>query len=258
MLRRLIPVFVLCAAALAAADGWRLVWSDEFDGAKGSAPDSTKWTYDLGANRWGNHELESYTDSRENSFLDGEGHLVIRAIKAQNGYTSARLKTHGKYAVKYGRVAARLKLPKGQGIWPAFWMLGDDVKAVDWPKCGEIDVMEYIGKTPETVYFTVHGPGYSGGGGLSKPASLPEPEAFHAYAIEWEPESMTFTLDDRPIRTLTPKDLPAGTKWAYDHPFFLLLNLAVGGDWPGNPDATTVFPQDYVIDWVRVWQRDAK
>jgi beta-glucanase (GH16 family) len=137
-------------------------------------------------------------------------------------------------------------------------MLGDDVKIAGWPKCGEIDVMEFIGKTPETVYFTLHGPGYSGDKGISKSVALADRDGFHVYGIEWSPESVTFQLDDQPVRTLTPKDLPAGTKWVYDHPHFLLLNLAVGGDWPGNPDATTVFPQDYVIDWVRVWQRGSK
>lgn len=256
---RLAALLLFAAVITAsAADNWKLVWSDEFDGAKGSAPDAKTWTHDLGASGWGNKELENYTNSRENSFLDGEGHLVIRAIKTETGYTSARLKTQDKYAVKYGRVAARLKLPKGQGIWPAFWMLGDDIKTAGWPKCGEIDVMEFIGKTPGTAYFTLDGPGYSGAGGLSKSAPVSNPDAFHTYGIEWAPESITFLLDDQPVRTLTPKDLPAGTKWVYDHPHFLLLNLAVGGGWPGNPDATTVFPQDYVIDWVRVWQRDAK
>jgi beta-glucanase (GH16 family) len=257
MKRAAFLIFITVTAA-AAADNWKLVWSDEFDGAKASAPDAKKWTYDLGASGWGNHELENYTNFRDNSFLDGDGHLVIRAIKTNNGYTSARLKTQGLYSVAYGRIAARLKLPKGQGIWPAFWMLGADIKTADWPKCGEIDVMEFIGKTPETVYFTLHGPGYSGGKAISKPAPLADRDGFHVYGIEWAPESLTFLLDERPVRTLTPKDLPAGTKWVYDHPHFLLLNLAVGGDWPGNPDATTVFPQDYVIDWVRVWQRETK
>lgn len=255
---RLISFLAISAVTLSAADNWKLVWSDEFDGAKASAPDAKKWTYDVGANGWGNHELENYTNSRENSFLDGEGHLVIRAIKTNDGYTSARLKTKGLYSVAYGRIAARLKLPKGQGIWPAFWMLGDDIDTAGWPKCGEIDVMEFIGKSPDTAYFTLHGPGYSGGGGLSKAVPLPDPAAFHTYGIEWAPESLTFLLDDQPVRTLTPKDLPAGTKWVFDHPHFLLLNLAVGGGWPGNPDATTTFPQDYLIDWVRAWQSEAK
>jgi len=252
-------LLLLAAVTVAcAADNWKLVWSDEFNGPQGAAPDAKVWTHELGASGWGNQELENYTNSRENSFLDGAGHLVIRAIKTDSGYTSARIKTQGHYAVKYGRVAARLKLPKGQGIWPAFWMLGDDIDAVGWPKCGEIDIMEFIGKTPGTAYFTLHGPGYSGAGGLSKSAPVPDPDGFHTYGIEWTPELITFLLDDHVVRTLTPKDLPTGAKWVYDHPHFILLNLAVGGGWPGNPDATTVFPQDYVIDWVRVWQRATK
>lgn len=250
-------LFVAVTSA-SAADNWKLVWSDEFAGARASSPDAKKWTYDLGASGWGNHELENYTSSRDNSFLDGDGHLVIRAIKTSSGYTSARLKTHGLYSVTHGRIAARLKLPKGQGIWPAFWMLGDAIKTAGWPECGEIDIMEFIGKTPETVYFTLHGPGYSGAEGISKSMPLADRDGFHVYGIEWAPESLTFLLDDRPVRTVTPKDLPAGTKWVFSNPHYILLNLAVGGAWPGNPDETTVFPQDYVIDWVRVWQRATK
>ncbi len=255
---RLAALFLFMAVTAAAAENWKLVWSDEFDGVNGSAPDAHKWAYDLGSNGWGNQELETYTAARDNSFLDGGGHLVIRAIKTAAGYTSARLKTQGLYSVAYGRVAARLKLPKGQGIWPAFWILGDNIKTADWPACGEIDIMEFIGKTPHTVYFTLHGPGYSGGKGISTSAPLAGTDEFHVYGIEWTPESLTFLLDDQPVRTLTRKDLPAGAKWVYDHPHFVLLNLAVGGAWPGNPDATTVFPQDYVIDWVRAWQRETK
>jgi beta-glucanase (GH16 family) len=248
----------VAGASVSAANNWKLVWSDEFEGARASAPDAKKWVHDLGTGKWGNNELENYTNTRENSFLDGDGHLVIRAIKTSGGYTSARLKTQGLFPVMYGRVAARLKLPKGQGIWPAFWMLGDNIKTVDWPRCGEIDIMEYIGKTPETVYFTLHGPGYSGAKGISKSMPLANTGGFHVYGIEWTPESLTFLLDDKPVRTVTPKDLPGGAKWVFDHAHFILLNLAVGGDWPGNPDATTVFPQDYVIDWVRVWQQASK
>jgi beta-glucanase (GH16 family) len=258
-MRRLLLSLLFCAAALPAAD-WKLVWSDEFNGPKGSAPDAKTWGYDRGAGGWGNHELENYTDSRANSFLDGDGHLVIRAIRTETdgkaSYTSARLLTKGRYAVKYGRIEARLKLPAGQGIWPAFWMLGDDVSTAGWPRCGEIDIMEYIGKTPDKVYFTLHGPGYSAAKGISTPRDYPAPAEFHTYGIDWAKNSLTFLFDGAPVRTLTPADLPAGTKWVYDHPHFILLNLAVGGGWPGNPDATTVFPQDYVIDYVRVYQRE--
>ena len=251
---RTILLTLFCVGILPAAD-WKLVWSDEFNGPKGAAPDPKTWTYDLGASGWGNNELEEYTNTRANSFLDGQGYLVIRAIKTEKGYTSARLKSQGLYTVRYGRVAARLKLPKGQGIWPAWWMLGTNITSTEYPECGEIDVMELIGKLPDTVHFTVHGPGYTAPNGLHTEAHLDNRDDFHVYGIEWAEDSITFLLDDKPVQRLSPASLPAGTRWVFNHPFFLLLNLAVGGQWPGNPDSTTVFPQDYVIDWVRVWQR---
>jgi beta-glucanase (GH16 family) len=236
----------------------KLVWSDEFNGAAGAPPDPAKWTYDLGAGGWGNHELETYRKSPVNVSQDGHGHLIIRAIKTEAGeYESARIKTQGKFAVTYGKIAARLKIPHGQGMWPAFWMLGTDLAAVGWPNCGEIDVMENIGREPELVHGTIHGPGYSGAKGISHEYALPgrpplSPD-FHEYAIEWKPGAITFYLDDHPYATVTPHDLPKGTRWVYDHSFFLLLNLAIGGAWPGNPDTTTQFPQSLIVDWVRVW-----
>lgn len=239
---------------------WRLVWSDEFNGAAGTAPDATKWVYALGDGGWGNQELEVYTDRRDNSFLDGEGNLVIRAIKGASGeYTSARIKTQGRFAIRYGKIEARIRLPFGQGIWPAFWMLGDDVDTVGWPKCGEIDVMENIGKEPGVVHGTVHGPGYSGASGISAqyalPGSPPLADDFHVYGVEWSPGLVEFSVDGISYAKVTPASLPKGAAWVYDHPFYLLLNLAVGGGWPGNPDATTKFPQSMLVDWVRVSQR---
>ena len=248
------------AALPAFASEWHLVWSDEFDGPANSAPDPAKWTFDLGGGGWGNGELEVYTSTRQNVFRDGAGHLVIRAIKSESGgYTSARLKSQGKFSIEYGKIEARIKIPHGQGMWPAFWMLGDDVVAAGWPDCGEIDVMENIGKEPTVVHGTVHGPGYSGARGISASGSLPGSpplsDDFHVYSVEWWPGRVQFFLDGKPYQTVTPASLPAGAKWVSDHPFFLLLNLAVGGGWPGNPDQTTVFPQDMLIDWVRVSQR---
>jgi beta-glucanase (GH16 family) len=248
------------AALPAFASEWHLVWSDEFDGPANSAPDPAKWTFDLGGGGWGNGELEVYTSTRQNVFQDGAGHLVIRAIKSESGgYTSARLKSQGKFSIEYAKIEARIKIPHGQGMWPAFWMLGDDVVAAGWPDCGEIDVMENIGKEPTVVHGTVHGPGYSGARGISASGSLPGSpplsDDFHVYSVEWWPGRVQFFLDGKPYQTVTPASLPTGAKWVYDHPFFLLLNLAVGGGWPGNPDQTTVFPQDMLIDWVRVSQR---
>jgi beta-glucanase (GH16 family) len=244
--------------ALHAQPAWKLVFSDEFNGPAGAAPDSSKWVYDLGGNGWGNRELETYTNKPENVSLDGKGHLVITAVKDARGfYTSGRVKTLGKFEFTYGRVAARLRIPYGQGIWPAFWMLGNDFERAGWPRCGEIDIMENIGKEPTTVHATVHGPGYSGAGGIGN--KLEHPRAFsadfHTFEAVWSKSSIEFLVDGKAYFEVTPQSLPQGAKWVYDHPFFLLVNLAVGGNWPGYPDATTQFPQRLLVDWVRVWQR---
>lgn len=240
--------------------GWHLVWSDEFDGSANSPPDLYKWTYDLGAGGWGNRELETYTDDPSNAFQDGDSRLVVRAIKSESdGYTSARLKTQNRFTVKYGKIEARIKIPHGQGMWPAFWMLGEDVVTAGWPKCGEIDIMEVIGKQPTLVHGTVHGPGYSGAAGITAQYALPgEPQLtddFHTYAVEWSSGGIRFLLDGTSYTEVTSTSLPKDGNWVFDHPFFLLLNVAVGGAWPGNPDQTTVLPQQMLIDWVRVSQR---
>jgi beta-glucanase (GH16 family) len=254
----------LAAPVHAAEQSWALVWSDEFNGADGSPPDLAKWTYDTGGGGWGNKELESYTSRLENVQQRG-GNLVITARKESytgldgvtRPYTSARITTKGQFSQTYGRFEARLQLPLGKGIWPAFWMLGDDIDSVRWPGAGEIDVMENIGETSR-IYSTLHGPGYSGAKGISAPYDLPAGEAvntgFHVYAVEWSPERIRFYLDDRLIVERTPKDLPAGTKWVYDHPFFMILNVAVGGQWPGSPDESTVFPEKMLVDYVRVYR----
>jgi len=246
--------------------GWKLVWSDEFNGPDGSPPDLSKWTYDTGGRGWGNKELESYTSRLENVQQRG-GNLVITANKESytgldgiaRSYTSARIKTQEIFAQTYGRFEARMQLPLGKGIWPAFWMLGNDVKTTGWPGAGEIDVMENIGE-PDVIYSTLHGPGYSGAKGISQAFSLPRGEAvhtgFHLYAVEWRPNDIKFFFDDKLIVERTPKDLPADTKWVYDHPFFVLLNVAIGGNWPGNPDETTIFPQKMLVDYVRVYKRE--
>ena len=248
-----------------ARSGWKLVWSDEFNGADGTQADSSKWVMETGGNGWGNDELEYYTARPENSFQQG-GNLVIKAVQEKftgpdgvtRDYTSARLKTQGKFTQKYGRFEARIKIPRGQGIWPAFWMLGNDIEK-GWPKCGEIDIMENIGKEPSTVHGTIHGPGYSGGGGLSAPYALADDQRFaddfHVYAVEWEKKAIRFYVDDHLYATRTLADLPKGTKWVFNHPFFIILNVAVGGGWPGNPDSTSVFPQTMLVDYVRVYKR---
>jgi beta-glucanase (GH16 family) len=259
----LIPAVCLLALlpASAAPPAWRLVWSDEFNGAPGSPPDPSKWAFDLGGGGWGNQELEVYTDSRANSYLDGRGNLVIQALNPAAGqYTSARLKTLGKFSTEYGRIEARIKIPYGQGIWPAFWMLGNDIATAKWPACGEIDIMENIGREPATVHGTVHGPGYSDAHGIGHSFNLATGTfagGYHIYAVEWSSSSIDFFVDDNNYFTVTPASLPAGVKWVYSHPFFILLNVAVGGSWPGNTDATSTFPQKMLVDYVRVYKRNA-
>lgn len=252
--------------ALQASSSWTLEWSDEFNGENGAPPDASKWTEEVGGGGWGNQELEYYTNRPQNAYQQ-DGNLVIHVQREKytgadgvtRNYTSARLKTQDKFTQAYGRFEARIKIPRGQGIWPAFWMLGDDIDKVGWPRCGEIDIMENIGREPALVHGTIHGPGYSGAKGIGSPFALsdkkPFADDFHIYAVEWEPEAIRFYVDDHLYATRTPGDLPAGTKWAYDHPFFLLLNVAVGGSWPRDPDATSAFPQEMLVDYVRVYQR---
>jgi beta-glucanase (GH16 family) len=229
-------------------------WSDEFTGPANSPPDPRKWTYDLGNNNgWGNGELQTYTSDPANVHLDGQGHLIIRAVAANDAFTSARLKTRGLMTARYGRVEARMRLPQGQGIWSAFWMLGDTFNGGNWPQCGEIDVVEHIGKS--LVYSTVHGPGYSGTTGVS--ASRPidnataDAEGYHVFVLTWAPQSLTFSVDGVAYHHVTPASLPPGAAWVFDQRFFLILNLAVGGRFPGMPDATTRFPQELRVDYVR-------
>ncbi|HKN75875.1 MAG TPA: glycoside hydrolase family 16 protein [Candidatus Acidoferrum sp.] len=246
---------------------WSLAWSDEFSGSDGSSPDPSKWAYDLGGNGWGNHELQSYTNRKENARIE-KGNLVITAQKETytgidgitRDYTSARLKTQGLFAQAYGRFEARIKLPHGQGMWPAFWMLGEDIPVVDWPKCGEIDIMENVGKEPATIHGSLHGPGAIGPTRDRTPVfTLPNgqnfADGFHLYAVEWDPDTVRFYVDSSLYATFHSSDWPAGGKWVFDHPFFIILNVAVGGDWPGSPDASTKFPQSMLVDYVRVYTK---
>ena len=233
-----------------------LIWADEFSGQANSAPDSAKWTYDLGGGGWGNQELETYTNLPANVFVDGAGHLIIRAERNGSTYTSARLKTQGLFAARFGTIEARIRLPFGQGIWPAFWMLGSNITSAGWPACGEIDIMEHIGREPSINHGSAHGPGYSGGNSLTGLYALPGgarfADDFHVFAIQWVPGSIEFLVDGSVYKTVTTASLPAGAPWPFDNPFFLILNVAVGGRWPGSPDATTQCPQDMMVDYVRV------
>ncbi len=247
------PVVEEAPAAPTTPERWELIWSDEFDG---NTINTENWLYDTGAGGWGNNELQNYTDRAENARLE-DGMLVIEARQESykaSDYTSARLKTQMRQSWTYGRVEARMKLPTGQGIWSAFWMLGEDINTNGWPDCGEIDIMENIGE-PKTVYGTIHGPGYSGANGIgssyySSAASFADD--FHTYAIEWEPDQISWYVDDVLYNSISAEDVPGA--WVYDHDFFIILNLAVGGQWPGSPDETTVFPQQLLVDYVRVYR----
>jgi beta-glucanase (GH16 family) len=252
------------AADLSMTDGatpaWILTWSDEFDGPAG-AIDATKWGFDTGGNGWGNNELEYYTNRVDNVTLDGNGALNIIARKESfmgSSYTSGRINTAGKFSQAYGRFEARIQVAQGQGIWPAFWMLGDDIGTAGWPSCGELDIQETVNATPKVNHGSAHGPGYSGGNPLTATYSLPTgalSDGYHVYAVEWEPNVVRWYVDGNLYETRTPADVPAGDKWVYDHPFFVIFNLAVGGNFPGPPDGTTVFPQITKVDYVRVYKR---
>jgi len=243
------------AAPAASPPGWTLDWSDEFDG---DTLDRGKWVAETGGHGWGNKELQFYTGRPENLRVAG-GLLVIEARKEKYGehaYTSARIKTAGLFERMHGRFEARIKLPQGQGIWPAFWMLGADIGKAGWPRSGEIDIMENIGKEPSLVHGTLHGPGYSGDRAFGKPSRLAGAryaDDFHLFAVEWEPGEIRWYRDGIHYHTARPA-LVKG-EWVFEHPFFMLLNLAVGGQWPGNPDRTTMLPQRMLVDYVRVYRR---
>ncbi|MFI7387200.1 lectin [Streptomyces sp. NPDC049813] len=256
------------ATATATAAAAAVTFSDTFDGAAGSAVNSSRWTLETGDNV-NNHERQYYTSGTNNAALDGQGHLVITAKKENPAnyqcwygtcqYTSARLNTSGKFSAQYGHVEARMKIPRGQGMWPAFWMLGTDIGSVGWPNSGEIDVMENVGFEPNTVHGTLHGPGYSGSAGVGAGYSLPGgqafADAFHTFAVDWAPNSVKWSVDGVVYQTRTPADV-SGKTWAFNKPFFLILNLAVGGYWPGDPNSSTAFPAQLVVDSVSVTTAD--
>jgi beta-glucanase (GH16 family) len=240
-----------------------ITWSDEFNAAAGTPVDSSKWNFDIGGSGWGNQEREYYTNSTNNVVQDGQGNLVITARRENPGnyqchygtceFTSGRILTNGRFTQRYGRYEARLKVPSGQGIWPAFWLLGDNLGSVGWPQSGEIDIMENIGREPNTVHGTLHGPGYSGGAGITagRAHSAPLSADFHTYRIDWSPNLVVWYFDDIEYHRVTPANI-GGNQWVFDHPFYIILNVAVGGAWPGFPDGTSTYPQSMTVDYVRV------
>ena len=259
---------------VSSAQSWVLVWSDEFNGPVGP-PNRANWIYDRGGGGWGNNELEFYCAPNDtnapcdaanpNIQLDGQGNLVIRAIKTPSGmWTSGRMKTQGLQPFQFRRIEARMKLPVGSGLWPAFWMLGTNIGSVGWPTCGEQDIMEWVPQyTPTTTSSTIHGPGYSGGNGIGRRFTFPgggrvDDANFHVYGVIWSQDKMQFYRDDytQPFFTVTPANIPPGKQWVYNHPFFLLLNLAVGGNFPNpGPDSTTPNPAIVLVDYVRVYEQ---
>jgi beta-glucanase (GH16 family) len=257
----------------AATSEWTLVWHDEFDGAAGGSVDARGWTFDRGDGcadsncGWGNEEKQSYTSDRANAALTGDGKLAITARRSTSDascyygpcrYTSAKLKTKGKVSVRFGRVEARIRLPTGQGLWPAFWMLGDGFPSVGWPDCGELDIMEHHGSQPGNVSSAMHGPGYSGGDAIVH-AYAPEganfTAGFHRYAVEWDSTAVRFFVDDDPHVVVTRREVEARGAWSFDHPFYVILNLAVGGTFDGDPTSDAVLPATMLVDYVRVFAR---
>ena len=237
-------------------DGMSLTWADEFDG---EAINPANWTYDLGSGNggWGNNELQSYSNSSNNSFV-GDGKLFIVAEKVgENAYASARLKSLGLKEFQYGRIDVRAMLPKGQGVWPAIWMLGANYPDVGWPACGEIDIMELLGHLPGTVHGTAHWgadwPSWTHQGATSSIYPEHFDEEFHLFSIEWEHDQINFLRDDQVYFTITPS-MMQGQPYPFNNPFFFILNVAVGGNWPGNPDESSEFPVFMAVDYVRVYQ----
>ncbi|MCL7970543.1 MAG: glycoside hydrolase family 16 protein [marine benthic group bacterium] len=240
------------------AGNWSLVWQDEFEGPAGQLPDAAKWQFDVGTD-WGNAQLEYDTDRPENVSLDGAGHLAITVREEPylgQDYTSGRIKTKDLFERNGGRFEARIRLPRGRGIWPAFWLLGADIDEVGWPTCGEIDVMEYKGQERSVVHGSLHGPGYSAGDAITRRFYLADSTFdadFHVFTVEWRGNSIDWYVDGELFQTVTPGGVSG--EWVFDHPFFILLNVAVGGGFVGPPDATTTFPQTMLVDWVRVYEQ---
>jgi beta-glucanase (GH16 family) len=244
---------------------YRLAWSDEFDGAGGTPADRGAWRAETGGSGWGNQELQCYTDEPGNAALDGAGNLaiVVRQVDPEltrrryggRRYTSARLITRDRVSLRYGLIQARIKIPRARGIWPAFWMLGQDIGQSGWPGCGEIDVMEHFGTGPATVHGTVHGPGYAGRGGISASRAVGPSlgRDFHVYSVAWEPGKVSWYVNDDLYHSVIPADLN-GKPWVFDHDFFLLVNMAVGGTASVPPDESVVFPQTMLIDYIRLYE----
>ncbi len=246
------------APASSDPSSWNLVWSDEF--SEPGAIDEANWQFDVGGDGWGNEQLEYNTDSQDNVSVAEGGALEIVARKESyegNEYTSGRIKTLDRFEFGYGRVEASIRLPDGSGVWPAFWLLGADFEDVGWPLCGEVDIMELRGEEPWTTMGTVHGPGYSGGEGIGGEYTLPEgdfADGYHTFAVDIDPEHIAWSVDDIVFHTLTPGDLPDNTAWVFDDEWFIILNVAVGGQFVAEVD-DSAFPAKMQVGHVRVYER---
>ena len=268
-------LLIFASITVSAQVNWNPTFTDDFSGAAGTGPDLTKWAYDSPTAGASNNELEIYCGQSgagtsgdcaqylNNAHADGTGSLVISAVRMPDGqWTSARLLTHGRFIFTYGRAEANIKLPSAPGLWPAFWMLGDNIfSGTNWPACGEADMMENVPQLGPTVtQSSLNGPNYNGRSSIFAKYNFPTPQridtAYHTYGIIWGPDLIQYYVDDpaHPFASFTPANLPRRGTWVYnDHPFFMLLNLAVGGDWPGPPDSTTPNPANMYVDYVRVF-----
>ena len=261
-----VAVFIGCTddeGNSVSAQNLNLIFEDEFNGETGASINTDNWNFEIGngVNGWGNNELQYYTDRPENVSLDGNGNMVITARReAFQGFpfTSARITTKDKVEQQYGRFEARIKMPGGRGVWPAFWMLGNDIDEIPWPTVGEIDISELRGQEPDITIGSVHGPGYSGGNAISGSYVIENDRFdgdFHEYAIEWTEDAIDYYLDGIRFNRITKDDIPAGAEWVFnERPFFLLLNVAVGGNFVGFPVDSTPLPQSMVVDYVRIYE----
>lgn len=269
-LKRFFWLVLMSSLPLMLTAQYRLAWSDEFEQPDGSLPDPANWGYDIGDGcpnlcGWGNFELQYYTDRPENARIEN-GHLVIEAREESFGgreYTSARLLTKNKQEFQYGRIEARIKVPSGPaGLWPAFWSLGTDIDSVGWPQCGEIDIMEYVSREPQETFGTIHGPLYSAGAAIGDVYNFGEnvSDNFHTFSVEWKPNLIRWFVNGVEYHSATPDTIGstrAGPKeWVFNKPFFLILNVAIGGIFGGELDPALEFPQQMLVDYVRVYELD--
>ncbi len=268
----LIAAFAGAPPAMAgdtAGKEWRLLWADEFNEPAGTPPNPDNWSHEIGDGSsygnpgWGNDELQYYTDDPANAATDGQGNLAITVREADGSlqcyygpckYSSARLVTRGKAEFEYGRIEARILVPAGSGVWSAFWSLGTDFEEVGWPQTGEIDFMGYVGRLPDTLYGTIHGPGHAGGDSFGDTYEYQRSpvENYHVYAVEWQPDRIEWYVDDVHYHTATPADV--GDNWVYNDPVFLLLNIAMGGNFGGEVDPDLELPVAMLVDYVRVYE----